>query len=117
VVQPCVARWPDHRGGVAAVFGGDGCTQVIIEKLDGVNQATASIYLDKGSLSLTESRFCTRGLAGANDISNFNDVQKRRLRVVQPDWASEFEQRKSDVEKLMRSVHGFVSYTTYLCGL
>jgi hypothetical protein len=123
--QPASVLWFSHVSRDGQITAGESrpfsevtdALRFIIEKLDGVNQATASIYLDKGSLSLTESRFCTRGLAGANDISNFNDVQKRRLRVVQPDWASEFEQRKSDVEKLMRSVHGFVSYTTYLCGL
>jgi hypothetical protein len=60
--QPASVLWFSHVSRDGQITAGESrpflevtdALRFIIEKLDGVNQATASIYLDKGSLSLTE---------------------------------------------------------------
>jgi hypothetical protein len=60
--QPASVLWFSHVSRDGQITAGESrpfsevtdALRFIIEKLDGVNQATASIYLDKGSLSLCE---------------------------------------------------------------
>src|SRR5687767_7428935 len=104
--QPANVLWFSHVSRDSEITAGESrpflevtdALRFIIEKLDGVNQATASIYLDKGSLSLTEIMLLYSRLAGATIPRTSMTLRSAALRIVEPGWGSKLEQRKSDVK-------------------